>query len=47
MGNVHGRVEGANANAEALLLGSHMVRHLYPQFILTETEDFLHISWRF
>lgn len=24
MGNVHGRVEGANANAEALLVGSHM-----------------------
>ncbi|XP_052732736.1 allantoate deiminase 2 isoform X2 [Vigna angularis] len=24
MGNVHGRVEGANANAEALLIGSHM-----------------------
>ncbi|XP_057430788.1 allantoate deiminase 2 isoform X1 [Lotus japonicus] len=24
MGNVHGRVEGPNANAEALLLGSHM-----------------------
>ncbi|KAI4332067.1 hypothetical protein L6164_017006 [Bauhinia variegata] len=24
MGNVHGRVEGANANAEALLIGSHL-----------------------
>ncbi|GAU43176.1 hypothetical protein TSUD_301420, partial [Trifolium subterraneum] len=24
MGNVHGRVEGANANTEALLIGSHM-----------------------
>ncbi|KAG5011882.1 hypothetical protein AAZX31_09G049800 [Glycine max] len=24
MGNVHGRVDGANANAEALLIGSHM-----------------------
>jgi len=28
MGNAHGRVEGANANAEALLVGSHMVRHV-------------------
>jgi len=33
MGNVHGRVEGANANAEALLIGSHMVRLLFPQFV--------------
>ncbi|RYR13415.1 hypothetical protein Ahy_B04g070430 isoform E [Arachis hypogaea] len=24
MGNVHGRVEGVNPNAEALLIGSHM-----------------------
>lgn len=33
MGNVHGRVDGANANAEALLIGSHMVRHLFLQFM--------------
>lgn len=25
MGNVHGRVEGRNASAEALLMGSHLV----------------------
>jgi hypothetical protein len=25
MGNVHGRVEGMNANAAALLIGSHLV----------------------
>ncbi|PRQ30148.1 putative allantoate deiminase [Rosa chinensis] len=24
LGNVHGRVEGRNASAEALLLGSHL-----------------------
>lgn len=29
MGNVHGRVEGANANTEALLVGSHLVRLNY------------------
>ena len=44
MGNVHGRVEGANANAEALLIGSHMVMHLYPQNLFqfsNKTEFFL------
>ena len=29
MGNVHGRVDGA----KALLIGSHMVRHLFLQFM--------------
>lgn len=31
MGNVHGRVEGANADAGALLIGSHLVMHSHPQ----------------
>jgi hypothetical protein len=29
MGNVHGRVEGLNASAEALLIGSHLVILLF------------------
>lgn len=28
LGNVHGRVEGRNASAEALLIGSHLVMFL-------------------
>lgn len=28
MGNVHGRVHGRNASAEALLIGSHLVKLL-------------------
>lgn len=35
MGNVHGRVEGMNASAEALLIGSHLViLHLYSHFLI-------------
>ena len=44
MGNVHGRVDGANENAEALLIGSHMVRHLFLQFILNKIDTFLDSS---
>lgn len=29
MGNVHGRVEGLNASAQALLIGSHLVMLLF------------------
>lgn len=32
MGNVHGRVEGMNASAEALLIGSHLVMLLFFPF---------------
>jgi hypothetical protein len=35
MGNVHGRVEGMNANAAALLIGSHLVMlNLFSLFLL-------------
>lgn len=30
MGNVHGRVDGINASAPALLMGSHMVIYFSP-----------------
>lgn len=29
MGNVHGRVDGINASAPALLMGSHLVIYLF------------------
>lgn len=28
MGNVHGRVGGINPSSKALLIGSHLVKHL-------------------
>ena len=32
LGNLHGLVEGMNASAEALLIGSHLVMIFFPIF---------------
>ena len=34
MGNLHGRVEGMNASAKALLIGSHLVIALFSYFLI-------------
>ena len=35
LGNLHGRVEGMNASAEALLIGSHLVMlSFFPYFLI-------------
>jgi hypothetical protein len=40
MGNVHGRVEGMNANAAALLIGSHLVMlNLFSLFFIKKKKS--------
>ena len=47
LGNLHGRVEGMNASAEALLIGSHLVMlSFFPYFLIEYYFAYKYINTR-
>ena len=41
LGNVHGRVEGRNASAEALIIGSHLVTlRVFPNILCIDLNNY-------